>query len=355
MPALRSNLQRALLVASLCLTGCATTNVNDNPVDVELEPLVLSANGQKVESFQARPLFKQATQEYSVGHYEKALKLFRKVIKHFPETKYANHAYFNAGLAAMRLERWEEALDLQRRARRALAGGRDEWDALLQVSRCLEELARWGNLVEVADELLKKGKLNPTDRVEAWARLGIARYETGRLALAERAFKKVLHLYKEVPRLEKNPYVSRSQYLVGEIYRGLFASIRFRLPVETMKRDLADKSSFFLKGQSAYLRCVRLQHKDWAVAAGYRLGRLYEDFYDDMMAAEVPPELDEEDRKVYFDELKRLIRPLVVRAVEIYERNLGMSDRLGVGGEWAKKTQASLDKMRDILRREFAQ
>ncbi|MFT5435049.1 MAG: hypothetical protein ACI9OJ_005766, partial [Myxococcota bacterium] len=134
---------------------------------------------------------------------------------------------------------------------------------------------------------------------------------------------------------------------------GLFASIRFRLPVETMKRDLTDKSSFFLKGQSAYLRCVRLQNQHWSVAAGYRLGKLYEDFYSDMMEAEVPSELDDEDKKVYYDELKKHVRPLVVRAIEIYERNLGMSDRLGTGGDWAKKTQASLDRMRNILRHEF--
>jgi tetratricopeptide (TPR) repeat protein len=346
------------LTAALLLAGCATTRPEPEPAGptVELDPMVLKARNGKVQALQARPLFKAATEAYSRGRYEEALEKFKTIVEEFPDTKYAPHALFNAGLAAMRLQRWEEGLGYQRRARKALAGGRDEWDALLQVSLCLEKLKRWPELRKTALEILKKGKLGITGRVEARARLGMARFHTGRLALAERAFDRVLADYRKnngVPSLRNNAYVSQAQYFIGEIYRGLFDSIRFRLPVERMKRDLTDKSAFFLKGQSAYLRCVRFQHEYWAVAAGYRLGKLYEDFYDDMMAAEVPPELDDEDKKVYYAELRNHIKPLVIRAIEVYERNLGMSDRLGQDGDWAKKTRASLDRMRDILRREF--
>ena len=120
-----------------------------------------------------------------------------------------------------------------------------------------------------------------------------------------------------------------------------------------MKRDLTDKSHFFLKSQSAFLRCIRLRQSYWAVAAGFQLGKLYEDFYDHMMASEIPKDMSADDQGIYFDELKRYIRPLVVRAIDVYERNIGMSDRLGEHGEWAKKTQERLDRMRAILRTQF--
>ncbi len=340
--------------ALVFVLGCGTTAPTGDPI--ELDPLILQGGDQGVRVLEARPLFREAATDYSEGRYEKALSKFLAIIENFGDTPYAPHSLFNAGLAYERLERWEEALDVFRQAEDALKKEEDRWDARYQIVVSLEHLNRWEEVEPLVQKVLDGATLTVTQRVEMTARLGLARYRNGRLALAERALEKALDGYRKnsgVPSLDKNAYVSQAQYTIGEIYRGLFDSIRFRLPVETMKRDLIDKSSFFLKGQRSYLRCIRLSHKQWSVAAGYKLGRLYEDFYEDMMEAEVPPELDETDRQVYFDELKGHIKPLVVRAIEIYERNLGMNDRLGGGGEWAKRTQASLERMREVLRKEF--
>ncbi|MFT5431589.1 MAG: TolA-binding protein, partial [Myxococcota bacterium] len=221
---------RVCLVVGL-VSACATTVPQDKaplPTDhIELDPLVLKAGKTGVVALQARPLFKSATKDYSSARYDDALDKFLVVIENFPTSKYAQHAHFNAGLAAMRLERWEDALGHHERARKALGGTSDEWDALLQITHCLEKLARWKELRLSAHELLTRGKVNVTARVEVRARLGIARYQMGELALAERAFKRVLNDYKKnisVPALERNPYVSQAQYLIGEIYGGLFAS-----------------------------------------------------------------------------------------------------------------------------------
>ena len=121
-----------------------------------------------------------------------------------------------------------------------------------------------------------------------------------------------------------------------------------------MKRDLIDKSHFFLKAQSAFLRTIRQGYGYWAVAGGFQLGSLYEDFYDHMMAAEVPEDMTDSDRKIYFDELRGYIKPLVIRAIDVYERNMGMSDRLREKGEWSQKTKDRLERMRTILRTEFS-
>jgi tetratricopeptide (TPR) repeat protein len=336
------------------MVGCGTAL----PVDsVELDPLILRGDATgKVRSLEARPLFKEATGDYSEARYELALEKFLSIVEHFPKTGYAAHGLFNAGLTLQRLKRWDEALGTFRRAADRLANEGDRWDARYQEVVTLEQLGRWEEVEPLSQKLLDGAKLNVRQRIETTVRLGLARFRNGRLALAERALEKALEDYRVnsgVPSLKQNAYVSHAQFTIGEVYRGLFASVRFRLPVETMKRDLIDKSSFFLKAQSAYLRCIRLSHRDWSVAAGYKLGRLYEDFFRDMMAAEVPPDLDEGDRQVYFEELRSHIKPLVIRAIEIYERNLGMNDRLGGGGEWAAKTHASLERMRDVLRKEF--
>lgn len=346
----------SITLLAACCTACGAAVPSER---VDLDPLVLrTKEGGSVELVDPRTLFEEASHAYQGGRYDQALRKFELVLELFPDSRYAPHARFNAGLALVRLGRWDDALRVFTVSAEQMHGTDDEWDARYQKTICLEKLGRWSDLLFEVQPILERAKPNVTQRIEAMARHGIALFHLDRLAEAEEVFERVLEQSRQnagVPSLTGNAHVAQVQYLVGEIYRGLFGSIRFRLPVESMKRDLQDKSSFFLKGQSAYLRTIRLQNNYWSVAAGYKLGRLYEDFYQDMMEAEIPAELDADDRQVYFEELKKHIRPLVIRAIDIYERNLGMSDRLGPASEWTKKTQASLERMRTVLRTELAE
>jgi len=328
---------------------------------IALEPLVLKqTSGGTVEVAGVRDLFRAASRLFTRAKYEQALKQFQMIVSTYPDSRYAAHSSYNAGLCLVNLKRWADALAVFKDAERRLKGSADAWDATFEIAHCLESLERWSELADVSRALFTRGHkaLTVRRRIEARIRWGRAEYRLDRWARAERHFKHALADYRKnsgMPSLKDTRYVSLAQYLVGEIYRSLFSSVRFRLPVETMKRDLMDKSAFFLKSHSAYLACVRLNHHRWAVAAGYRLGQLYENFYDDMMSAEVPPALDESERKIYFEELKGHIKHLVVQSIDVYERNLSMSDRLGTAdGEWTKKTKSSLERMRDILRTEFS-
>jgi len=145
-----------------------------------------------------------------------------------------------------------------------------------------------------------------------------------------------------------------AQYQIGDIYRELFAAIRIRLPVERMEQDLEAKSNFFLKCQAAFLRTVRLQHPEYSVSAGYQLGQIFETFYDHLLSAEVPTDLDEEEITVYYEALKEKIQPLLEKAVDIFERNLRLGQRMGRAGEWMRKTEASLERLRFLMRDDLA-
>jgi hypothetical protein len=116
-----------------------------------------------------------------------------------------------------------------------------------------------------------------------------------------------------------------------------------------MERDLKTKADFFLKAQAAYLRTVRLQQPHYSVRGGYRLGEIFETFYDHFLSAEVPDDLDEEEMAVYYDELKEKTRFMISKAVDIFERNMRLGQRMGQDGEWVRKTEASLARLRELL------
>lgn len=348
----------ALTCAAAAVAACGST-----AQVVELEPMKLAAveieGQQRAEVLDPELLFREGGRAFEKQDYATAAARYSLVVEHFPDSRYANVSAFNGGLSFERNSHFEDAIPLYAKVAEALKGSKDGNDALFRMAACYGGLQRWEDAIGVYERILTPEfpEMHPVDKLEAYARRGEARHELGELALAERDYKAALKIFRKhigSRALAGNEYISMAQYRIGEIYRELFGSIRFRLPVESMARDLEDKSNYFLKAQNAYLKALRMHHPKYATAAGYRLGSIYEQFYDDMMSAEVPDDLSDYEVEVYFDELKRKIRPLIVRAIGIYERNIRLSQRFGQDGSWAQKSKASLARLKDILRQDEA-
>ncbi len=104
-----------------------------------------------------------------------------------------------------------------------------------------------------------------------------------------------------------------------------------------------------LSAQGHYLRTIRIGNPDWAVAAGYRIGELYDEMYVQMTEAPPPPGLDAEHEAAYREELRRKVRVLVTKAIAIYESTLATARRTGVENRFVEKTQSSLERMKKEL------
>ncbi len=340
-------------LAWFALGACAATPV------YEMEPMHFKVIGKgpnaRVETMDPEALFEEGNRAFQAEDFEIAAEKYLLVSDNFQGSRWHKVATFNAGLALEKGGRFEDAIARFSSFSAAVAGTKDSQDALFRVAHCYEQLKRWDAMLAVGETILVPHfrDIKVVDRIAAHVVRGRAHEELGELALAERDYRRALDLYQdhlEERGLDKSASVSIAQYRIGEIYRELFASIRFKLPLERMARDLEDKSNFFLMAQSAYLRTLRLQHPEWAVVAGFRLGALYETMYEDMLAAEVPDTLTEEEVGIYFEELHAKIRPLLTRAIDIYERNLRLGQRFGKRDSWMQKTEASLARLKDVLR-----
>lgn len=343
------------MVAALGFSACASEQV------IEMDPMrfqvVEDERGRRVETLDPETLFQEGNRAFEAQDFELAALKYNLIVERFPDSRWGPVATFNSGLALEKAGRQGEAVPRFSQMVERVRGSKDAQDALFRLAACHQALHDWEAMHAVGDEILRPhfAGIAIGDRIAGLAIRGRAAEGFGQLALAERDYRAALELYQdnlELRGLDKSPHVSQAQYRIGEIYRLLFASIRFRLPLERMARDLEDKSNFFLMAQSAFLRTLRLRHPDWAVIAGYRLGALYETMYRDMLEAEVPPELTEEEVAIYDEELNRKVRPLLVRAIDIFERNLRMGQRFGKRDDWMQKTEASLERLRELLQQE---
>ena len=336
------------LLSASFLAGCQRV--------IQMDPLVFQASGEdgeyRVNTLDPEVLFEEGRLAFRSQRYKESAAVFELFLVHFPNDERALSARYNAGISRERLKEWDAAIVHFEAYLSVAKKERDLVDGRFRLVMSRKGQEAWTEMGNEVQRLLTL-ELTALDRAEATALMGFAHEKKGDLALAERAYQAALKVETTQvdPELFRtNPHLAMAQYQIGEIYRSLFSAIVFRLPVERMQRDLHDKSTLFLKAQSAYLKAIRRQDKSWALAAGFRTGEIYAAFYEDFLHAEVPDELDNEEIQIYFDELRQQVRPLLERAIRVYERNIKMGARSRQGNSpWVEKTKAHLEKLKKIL------
>jgi hypothetical protein len=63
----------------------------------------------------------------------------------------------------------------------------------------------------------------------------------------------------------------------------------------------------------------------------------------------VPEWLDARQREVYFEELKKQARPVVTKAIWVFEKNLETARRLGYESEFITRTEEKLGHLQAVM------
>jgi hypothetical protein len=219
---------------------------------------------------------------------------------------------------------------------------------------CLERLERWPEVVTTFERVLARTDLSGDERMEAMVRRGAGVFEGGDLDRADALMREAIVYYRvgagaEEP-IQTDYFMAEAQYMLGEILRTRMERIRFSPSEEAMRRELTEKSQLLLDAQAAYILAIRVTNPHWAAAAGYRIGTLFATLYDHIMQAPVPPDLDAEQRQIYFEELRRQIRPLVEKAMRVWARTMEMGVRTGLGrNDWIERTEQELGRLRALV------
>ncbi len=354
---------RSLLCLALapCLLHCGGARqqvVQLDPIEFKVDR---SGGGHHVYVRDFATLTDEAMARYHAGEWAEAVRLFDLLVREYPAEPGIAAVQHNAGLALLRLGRPADAAqrfaDVQRRSK----GTRDARDALFLYAEAIDAAGQpqaaadtlRGALDDAAVQADIGGPLGVLDQLEAAARMGLALRRALDPTHADEAFKRVERIYndhRDVQVVAESEWVARSLYERGEIYRELFASIHFKLPVERMKRDLEDKANLFLKAENAYFHCVRLHHRTWSLAAGFEIGHLYSQLVDDIDHAEAPPELDALTVEVYRDELWNHTERLAKRGIAIHRQNVALAGRLGEkDSDWAARSEEQIGRLEKMI------
>ena len=368
---------RRLWVLPLALLGaCAGKAKNDVTVvppgpqveQIEMDPIKIAAvkgpDGTHLETYDVTELFERAGKALSDKRPADAARDYDQLLKEFPDTRYTKAALYNAGLAYEALKDWQTAVARFSKLASEHADSSDAKDALFQIGACYAELGNWPTSATTFAQILERKDLNADDKIEAMGRRGYAQFQLKDFDTAERTLQSAVYYYNSIAseeRLETDFYLGLVRYELGEITHERFRAVQLVLPEKATieaadkkaLRVLNDKAKLLLAAQRQYIETIKLGNPQWASAAGYQIGSLYEELYDAFIHAPVPNELQGEanleKRDVYYEELRKEIRILLEKSVRTHEQNLLMLERLGVQNEWRDKSKLAFAKLQKML------
>lgn len=336
-----------LLLSSLlfCAVGCTTRPATTSPpvasndaVSLERAEAALAAGDhpraialfrryiarEDIDSPQRAAAHPGLARAYeAVGDFDAAIQSYAAALALDPQSPQAANWLANQGAAEAELERWEASAESFQRA--------------FDLS---EQGAGEGALPSTRIELLAR---------RAYALFSAQQYEATleTLDLAEAICAEALE--KDTERFSTFYFVGMMRFYRAAVLHARFRAIEVSLPETKMAEDFEKKLALLVEAQEAYNATIATKHVYWVSAAGFQLGHLFEEFYDALMHAPVPDWLDERQRRVYYQELKEQLRPVVNKAIWVFERNLETARRLGYETEFTERTEAALARLQSIL------
>jgi tetratricopeptide (TPR) repeat protein len=218
---------------------------------------------------------------------------------------------------------------------------------------CNAELEQWQASADDFAAAFARAVL-PSVQVETLTRQGFALFQLGDFDAADALLRRadeIFHAAQEARRERFTTYyfVGMARFYRAAIHHRNFREVPVRLPEKVMAEDFARKLALLERAQDGYNATIKAKHIFWVSAAGYQLGALFEEFYDAMMYAPIPEWLDANQRQAYYEELKSQLRPLVNKAIWVFEANLETARKLGYDSEFVAQTEAKLSELQSVL------
>jgi tetratricopeptide (TPR) repeat protein len=352
----------ALLVALVaCLSGCAnartpTTDAPPDARDASTPTEVRRVAPEVDEGSDPASWLAAAERALQAEQPARAAALFARYLGHDPTGDPARQAYPGLARAHQQLGDFEAAIRAYDEFLHHFPDDPQVPSILGRRGACEAEIGEWERSAESFAAMRERGgdRLVPTERVEALARQGFALYQIARYDEADATLAEADETYRVATeagheRFGDTYFVAMARFYRAAILHQRFRAVEIHLPEAQMNADFQAKLALLEQAQDAYNHAIRARHVFWVSAAGYQLGSLFEEFYDAMMYAPMPEWLDDHQRVVYYEQLEEQLRPVVDKAIWVFEKNLETARKLGYDNEFVQLSERQLERLQTVL------
>ena len=316
------------------------------------QPLLVTGDAE-LSKLNDEELFAQGSSAFAAGDFRQASRFLDRLADFYPVSTHRREAIYKSGVAYQRAKNWEEAASRFAQLADAERGTGDALEAAFQLAASLYFQDRYSDAAQILGTIAARADLPITTVIEAKVERGVCEVELGNSEIAERTLREAVELYQE--QTDKHDidesYPAQGEFFLGEIYRlrSEAVSLQPQQDAEQLARDLEYRAELLLSAQGHYLRAIRIGDRYWSTASGAQIGMLYENLYSHLINSPVPKQLDAEEAEIYRQELRKRVRVLVTKAINVYERTLEAAERSGSSGIFVDRARESLRKLKEIL------
>ncbi len=356
------------LATALTATACAgRAPTRTTPTPPETRPLeelrieaAVTEEGVAFEAYSAEDLFQEGVRRSRSGECLEALPLYDRVVRQFTSSRFAPPSHYNAALCLKEQGQPEQAAARFEQLLREYPTTIDMEHARFQLLELYVDLGSFVDGHQVAERLLAAPDVTPDERVEAMARQSQLLLAAGEAEQAARKAREILSYARLRPsddRVIETYFLAAANYVLAETIRLRSEAIAIPLgSIGSQRAVLEERAQLLLNAQREYFDTIRHTHPHWAAASGYRIGAMYDDFWNAIMSAPVPPAdppVPESERDFYESEyrnsLASLAKPLIRHSIRYWELTLVMVERTGVETEWTRRIREDLERARTRL------
>lgn len=371
----------ASTMAIALVSACATTSSSVAPVAIpELRVVAEPVGPDALEVYDAETLFARGLDLLDGGAWADAADYFERLIREFPADGNVLLAHYNRGIAYIHGGRGDDAVlafDAYLALLPATVTGKDRLDGRFKRGQALAVAKRYTEVTDTFDTMLGED-LEPDDRVEALVDAGVGHYMLGLLdggdqehrPTAEYRFLEARRIIKKESEKRRMSHMqffqAQAAFYLAELAHLEFAEFKLAWPDATaiaarqakqpdvsleslLGEQLEEKCQKLLRAQYQYLRTIREGHPGWASAAGYNVGRMYEELHDEMIGLPAPSDLTETQQEMYSGLVRGKVLILLEKAEKTWTQTADMVVRTGADGEWGERTKLSLARIRSRI------
>lgn len=325
----------------------------DPRVDLDIIRITASTRGvggeTTTEHVATADLFKQAGELAKAKSTERALGVYRKIVAEFPESKYAPVSLFNvAAILDARGELDATIATLAELVER-FPDSRESIDGHLYIAALQAEHKRWQAAAATLDQVLTRGNLTYSDRIEAFARQGYIRLEQHHYAGAKTALDAAVAEWHKAPHVDDPYYIAMATYYRGEVAHRAFTEAPVRLPDDVLIADLEQKRVLAVQAYDHWKQSLGFRQAYWATASGYQMSQIFVELWETTVKAPYPVRINAKTRDDYVVEVHDRVREHLAKALEGHRMNVELAKAFGVQTEWSVGSAKQADVVADLL------
>ena len=284
-----------------------------------------------------------------MAHFDLAAEAYEVVVAKYPGSEHGADAMFNAGVLRQALGEHRKAIVHYQLYAKRFKKRRDTGEVAFRIGVVYEDSGDDGRAERAFRDYAKNYARGGKHVIEAHTRAGRTALRLGHGKRASREFATALNLYK---RIKKKPgketvrrWAAEARYLQGELIHRQYEAISLDVKPRRLKRTLNNKTKLLDQAQKIYLDVVDFGDLQWATAALFRIGQIYEVFAESLREAPIPPNLAKAEGELYKSELENYVVDIEDRAIELFATGYRKAIDLRVYNRYTRLIREALGRL----------